>query len=78
MAKFLGIIFLLIASMKCLESANILVIFHMPAYSHFVLGESLVKGLAQKGHNVTLISAFPQKEKSYRHITVVYEAYKQG
>lgn len=43
------------------QTARILGIFHMPSYSHFVLGETLFKELAKRGHDVTMISSFPQK-----------------
>ncbi|RZC32879.1 UDP-glucuronosyltransferase 2C1-like, partial [Asbolus verrucosus] len=51
---------------------NILVVFPMPAYSHFALGFRIAKELADKGHQVTVISPYPQETpiKNYRDISV--------
>lgn len=40
---------------------NYLVVSPSAARSHYQVGFSLVKGLANSGHNITLISAFKQK-----------------
>nr|XP_022918225.1 UDP-glucuronosyltransferase 2C1-like [Onthophagus taurus] len=63
---FIGSIF----NINPIDSAKILGIFNMPSYSHFVLGETLFKELAKQGHEVTMMSAFPQKTpiKNYRDI----------
>lgn len=44
----------------------------MPAYSHFSLGFRLAKELADRDHQVTVISPYPQKTpiKNYRDISV--------
>lgn len=54
------------------ESHNILVIFPHFGKSHFIVFEGLFKNLASKGHNVTVISFFPQKTPipNYRDITI--------
>lgn len=54
------------------QCAKILVVFPMPAYSHFSLGFRLSKELADRGHQVTVISPYPQKNpiKNYRDIPV--------
>lgn len=44
-------------------SYNILAFFHMPCYSHHILGSTLLKELARRGFNVTMVSPFPFKEK---------------
>ncbi|XP_051165585.1 UDP-glucosyltransferase 2-like [Leptopilina boulardi] len=46
------------------EGARILGIFPLPGKSHAILGEKIMKVLAQKGHQVDVISHFPMK-KSY-------------
>ncbi|EZA59836.1 UDP-glucuronosyltransferase 2C1 [Ooceraea biroi] len=43
-------------------------IFPLPGKSHFIMLESLAKGLADKGHQVDVISPFPQK-KPYPNYT---------
>lgn len=40
---------------------NILAIFPTMAKSHYFDGEALLKGLAADGHQVTVISTYPQK-----------------
>lgn len=42
-------------------SYNILGIFPTMSKSHYIAGGALMKGLAAAGHNVTVISPFPQK-----------------
>ncbi|XP_061392908.1 uncharacterized protein LOC133328353 [Musca vetustissima] len=37
-------------------------VLHFSSKSHFIVGSALLKGLAQKGHEVTVISPFPQKK----------------
>ncbi|KAH8248192.1 hypothetical protein KR038_004373 [Drosophila bunnanda] len=60
-----------------------LMVLHTAAKSHHVVGESLAKGLIAAGHEVTLISPFPQKKPIKNLIDVdtpniinVMEAYK--
>lgn len=43
------------------RSAKILGIFPMSSRSHYILGSSLLKGLAEHGHEVTMISPFEEK-----------------
>lgn len=51
---------------------KILGIFPTSAPSHYITGSALMKGLAAAGHEVTVISPFPQAKplKNYRDITV--------
>lgn len=64
---------LLIASVLVTFSygAKILVVFPMASHSHYILGFRLAKKLADRGHEVTYINAFPQKEpiKNLRDIS---------
>lgn len=55
------------------ESYKILGIFHTSSKSHYIAGSALMKGLAEKGHDVTVISPFPQKKpiKNFRDVPVV-------
>lgn len=40
------------------EGARILGVFPFPVFSHYQIGDALLKGLAEKGHNVTVVSPF--------------------
>ncbi|KAF2905635.1 hypothetical protein ILUMI_00537 [Ignelater luminosus] len=44
-----------------LSCAKILGVFHVPAYSHYQLGDRLLKELAARGHEVTVITPFEEK-----------------
>jgi len=54
------------------ESSKILMVFPSPSRSHLVIGSALMKGLAERGHNVTVVSSFPLEKpmKNYRDIIV--------
>ncbi|CAH1381348.1 unnamed protein product [Tenebrio molitor] len=56
------------------HSARILGVFPGPIPSHYFLSNSLMKGLAEKGHDVTMISPFvdkiPPKNGSYTNIVL--------
>ncbi|KAF5270902.1 hypothetical protein FQR65_LT17760 [Abscondita terminalis] len=54
------------------DCAKILGIFNMPSQSHHILGESLLKTLASKGHEVTMLSPFASKNltKNYNEIFI--------
>lgn len=41
---------------------NILGIFPTMSKSHYITGGALMRGLAAAGHNVTVISPYPQKK----------------
>ncbi|XP_058461853.1 UDP-glycosyltransferase UGT5-like [Malaya genurostris] len=53
------------------EAAKILGVFPTTSKSHYTVGSALMKALAKKGHEVTVISPFPQKKqlKNYHDIT---------
>ncbi|XP_063911947.1 UDP-glucosyltransferase 2-like [Zophobas morio] len=65
------ILLLLISGTQC---AKILAVFPMGARSHHILGSTLLRGLAEKGHDVTMISPFsektPPKNGFYRDIVL--------
>lgn len=52
---------LMLAITSSSSAINILGIFPTASESHYIVGESLMLGLAADGHNVTVISPFPQK-----------------
>lgn len=54
------------------QSHNILVVYPHPGKSHFLIYEPLFTALAAKGHNITVISYYPQKKSvpNYRDIVL--------
>ncbi|XP_069681767.1 UDP-glycosyltransferase UGT5-like [Periplaneta americana] len=54
-------------------SYKILALFPHIARSHYVMGEALLKGLAARGHHVTVVSHFPQKNPipNFKDISLV-------
>lgn len=56
----------------CANGARILGIFPMPAPSHFFIGFRIMKELADRGHEVSVINPFPREKpiKNYRDISV--------
>ncbi|XP_039971196.1 UDP-glucosyltransferase 2-like [Bactrocera tryoni] len=57
------------------ESAKILAVFPFPGPSQYICVQSYLKTLAARGHEVTSVSAFPQKTplKNFRDITIHIE-----
>jgi hypothetical protein len=66
----LGVFLLLAISLSYGDSHRILCAYPTLSRSHFIVVDALMRGLAQKGHDVTVISAFaPEKPiPNYRHI----------
>lgn len=56
-----------------LEGARILAIFPFPGPSQYINVVPYLKALAARGHHVTSVNAFPQKQpvKNFRDIAVV-------
>ncbi|XP_059612718.1 uncharacterized protein LOC132259183 [Phlebotomus argentipes] len=54
------------------HGAKILLAFPTPSKSHMIVASSLMKGLAAKGHKVTVMSSFPEEKPldNYRDIVV--------
>lgn len=74
-------IFLFLTKVSDVKSARILGIFHRPSKSHQILGGKLLKTLAERGHEVTMVSPFNFTEKinNFRHILLKDSLrYKQG
>lgn len=71
--KWLTLVILLTGSSYLTNAYKILCLFPHVAKSHFVMAEALMQGLAAKGHQVTMISHFPQKNPipNYRDISLV-------
>ncbi|XP_065368755.1 UDP-glucosyltransferase 2-like [Calliphora vicina] len=55
------------------NGAKILSVFGLPGPSQYIMASALLKGLAERGHEVTSISTFPQKMpvKNFRDIAVM-------
>ncbi|CAH0545938.1 unnamed protein product [Brassicogethes aeneus] len=72
--KLLTISFALCLSFSIcnVKSAKILGVFPMPSHSHYTLGITLMKELVSRGHEVTFISAFQQKNpiKNLREVSL--------
>ena len=70
---------ILVQETKC---AKILGVFPIHAKSHYFLGSSLMRGLAEKGHDVTVLNTFgeknPPKNGSYRDIILTSEMTQDG
>lgn len=66
------IIYLFILTFTLIHSYNILVFFPFMATSHFLLYTPLFNELASMGHNLTVVSHFPQKRKvpNYRDVSL--------
>nr|XP_021186280.2 UDP-glycosyltransferase UGT5 isoform X2 [Helicoverpa armigera]WRX06240.1 UGT46A4 [Helicoverpa armigera] len=65
----LGILFAIFA-VQHVQSANILGIFPHVGKSHFIAFEPLLKDLARRGHQVTVVSFFPQKDPQANYTDV--------
>lgn len=60
--NFAGLLLVAFAgALSAADGANILGVFPINGRSHWVVYESLLKALAARGHNVTVITSFPQK-----------------
>lgn len=66
------VVLLLFLFMYSVHSLNILVSVPFPSRSHFLAFSTLFKSLAQKGHNLTVISYYPQKLElpNYRDVDI--------
>lgn len=60
--KFVGLVYVVIGAFSVVNAANILGVFPINGRSHWVVYESLMKALVARGHNVTVITSFPQKK----------------
>lgn len=49
------------------HGANILGLFYSYSKSHHIMGEVIFKALAEKGHEITMLSPFPLKKPVPRY-----------
>ncbi|XP_055904143.1 UDP-glycosyltransferase UGT5-like [Eupeodes corollae] len=68
--SFVLICFITVTLPKIINGYKILGVFPIASKSHFIFGEALMKGLAEKGHEVTVISPYPMSDKKYKGIEV--------
>ncbi|XP_023172080.2 UDP-glucuronosyltransferase 1-8-like [Drosophila hydei] len=68
--QLLRIFLLLLASLSQVWAYSYLLISHTAAKSHFYVGQALAKGLVAAGHEVTVISPFPQKKPLRNYVDV--------
>jgi glucuronosyltransferase len=63
---------LLITFVNVSESARILGLFPIPSKSHMAVNLAVVKELAERGHEVTVVSPFPEKSENpnYKNIAL--------
>lgn len=59
---------LILFSIQYVENYKILAIFPQQSRSHFVMYERLLKELAERGHEVDVVSHFPQKKPIPRYL----------
>ncbi|XP_050522153.1 UDP-glucosyltransferase 2-like [Daktulosphaira vitifoliae] len=70
MMKVFFIFFIFIASLGIISGANILGVFPVNGMSHWIVYESILKTLAARGHNITVITSFPQKSPVPNYIDI--------
>lgn len=70
--RFLQVVLFVSLFIQSLYSLNILVTIPFPSRSHFLSFSRLFQSLAHKGHNLTVISYYPQKNAlpKYRDINI--------
>jgi len=59
--KIFGLLLVAVGAMSVADGANILGVFPINGRSHWAVYESVLKALVARGHNVTVITAFPEK-----------------
>lgn len=77
MLKFLALTIILLISINYVKSASFLYLEGVPSAAHHIWNRALMKHLAEKGHNVTVLTVeTEQSEKNLHFITMegIYEA----
>lgn len=74
-------LFVLASVLLQVDGLKVLGVLPFSSKSHFAIGNSIVKSLLNAGHEVTVISPYPQKKKleNYRDIDVssILEEFKK-
>ncbi|XP_065157190.1 UDP-glycosyltransferase UGT4-like [Atheta coriaria] len=76
LSTVLSTYFLLCAFQTLSECANILGIFPIPSRSHAILGHKLLRGFAEHGHNVTMLTFFPESKPHENFKTILMDIEK--
>lgn len=65
---------------KQCSSSKILVLFPSPSRSHLVVAQGITTSLAERGHEVTVVSPFPLDKpmKNYRDIKLELDDFHKG
>lgn len=69
---FTAVLLLIHSQNAIVSSYKILGVFPSMSKSHFIVGSALMRGLAEAGHEVTVLSPYPLSKplKNYRDIDV--------
>ena len=73
MKQFVQVVFAVLAivsSTSFVNGARILGIYHFPSKSHHILGSTLLKELAARGHQVTMLSPFPLEKPPPNYVDI--------
>lgn len=71
MMKCLQFLIVFVVLISCTNGVRILGIFTTPLGSHYILGSTLMKALAEKGHDVTLVTGYKgNKVENVRHVII--------
>jgi glucuronosyltransferase len=67
----ISLLILFLAALNVANAFKVLAFLPFFATSHNKIGQSIAKSLANKGHEVTIVSCFPNNEenKNYREIS---------
>jgi glucuronosyltransferase len=70
---------MLVTGVHISNGARILGLFPMPGKSHMVVNAALMKELAYRGHEVTVVSPFPENKKipNYKDIVLDLNVYER-
>ncbi|XP_065156557.1 UDP-glucosyltransferase 2-like [Atheta coriaria] len=64
---------LLCITINTVQCANILGVYPFPSKSHCILGHALLKGLVQRGHNVTMLTTYPMEKSSENYTELLMD-----
>lgn len=69
--KCLHFLIVFLAVISCTHGARILGIFTTPLGSHYILGSTLLTALADRGHDVTMVTGYQgRKVENVRHVVI--------
>ncbi|XP_030383802.1 UDP-glucuronosyltransferase [Scaptodrosophila lebanonensis] len=68
---FLYLVLIQAFAKPCIDAANILGLYSSPTFSHLIVHMSVVKALADAGHNLTVVTALSPEIEPHENITNV-------